>query len=159
MDENLTIGTPEAAVRSCVNVLARVFNCDEGRLAFYLDMYWQLRCRYEAEKSETLLSLLPSAPAHEPAREDIAAPGACAELASELQEEKKPSPAAAAAEEKRRIRNRLMESRSSITVPDIVKIANGNIQENQIRNIIETRPVPVAVYRILDAALDKLENK
>lgn len=158
MDENLTIGTPEAAVRSCVNVLARVFNCDEGRLAFYLDMYWQLRCRYEAEKGETLLSPLPSAPAHEPAREDIAVP-ARAEPASERQEEKKPSPAAAAAEEKRRIRNRLMEQRSSIAVPDIVKIANGNILEEQIRDIIECKPVPVAVYRILDAALDKLENK
>ena len=141
MDKNLTIGTPEAAVRSYVNVLARVFNCDEGCLAFCLDMYWQLRCRYEAEKGETLLSSLPSAPA------------------SELQEEKKPSPAAAAAEEKRRIRNRLMESRNSIAVPDIVKIANGNILEEQIRDISECKPVPVAVYRILDAALDKLADK
>lgn len=155
MDENLTIGTPEAAVRSCVNVLARVFNCDEGRLAFYLDMYWQLRCRYEAEKGETLLSPLPSAPAHEKTSQ----PPARAEPASDLQEEKKPSPAAAAAEEKRRIRNRLTESRSSIAVPDIVKIANGNIQEEQIRGIIECKPVPVAVYRILDAALDKLADK
>ena len=71
----------------------------------------------------------------------------------------RPSPAAAAAEEKRRIRNRLMESRNSIAVPDIVKIANGNILEEQIRDISECKPVPVAVYRILDAALDKLADK
>ena len=49
--------------------------------------------------------------------------------------------------------------KDGVGVLDIVKISNGNIKEETIRDIIESKPVPVAVYRILDAALDKLENK
>ena len=152
MDENLTIGTPEAAVRSCVNVLARVFNCDEGRLAFYLDMYWQLRCTYEANKTRMPLGdFFPEEPHDEPEK---------LSPAKEPEEGKKACPAAAAAEEKRRIRTRLMDTRKDgVGVLDIVKISNGNIKEETIRDIIQSKPVPVAVYRILDAALDKLENK
>ncbi len=37
------IGTPEAAVQSCVNLLAKVTNIPESKLAYYLDMYYQLR--------------------------------------------------------------------------------------------------------------------
>ena len=49
------IGTPEAAVQSCVNLLAKVTNIPENKLAYYLDMYYQLRDAYEAAKAEEWL--------------------------------------------------------------------------------------------------------
>ena len=49
------IGTPEAAVQSCVNLLAAVTNIPERKLAYYLDMYYQLRDAYEAARAEERL--------------------------------------------------------------------------------------------------------
>lgn len=41
------LGTPEAAVRSCVNLFSRLFEVPENYVACYLDMYYQLRLRSE----------------------------------------------------------------------------------------------------------------
>lgn len=49
------IGTPEAAVQSCVNLLAKVTGIQEAKLAYYLDMYYQLRDVYEAARAEERL--------------------------------------------------------------------------------------------------------
>jgi hypothetical protein len=46
MDE-LKIGTPEAALASCVNLFSRLFNVPEDYARYYLDMYYQLRQQYE----------------------------------------------------------------------------------------------------------------
>lgn len=50
-DTTLTpaIGTPEAAVRSCINLIATATDLREEQLAYWLDMYYQLRRVYEAE--------------------------------------------------------------------------------------------------------------
>ena len=69
------------------------------------------------------------------------------------------SPAAKAAAEKRRIRERFMQARSNgVTLGAIRKAANGGITEESLRDIIESKPVPVAVYRVLDKALDQMEQ-
>lgn len=49
------IGTPEAAVQAAVNLLAKVTNIPESKLAYYLDMYYQLRDAYEAARAEERL--------------------------------------------------------------------------------------------------------
>lgn len=62
MDENSPaprLGTPEAAVRAAVILIAKATGCAEGKLAYYLDMYYQLRNTSEAAK------------ARERAREDL----------------------------------------------------------------------------------------
>ena len=46
----LELGTPEAAVRSCVNLFARLFEQPEEYVACYLDMYYQLRRAWEDGK-------------------------------------------------------------------------------------------------------------
>lgn len=54
MEENSPapkLGTPEAAVQAAVNLLAKATGINESRLAYYLDMYYQLRNTYEAEKA------------------------------------------------------------------------------------------------------------
>ena len=210
------IGTPEAAVQSCVNLLAKVTNIPESKLAYYLDMYYQLRDAYEAARAEerleaqqneeTLLQVLhlppiypdpprtmntPTTPAEvtddlPPCRDAIPVPaaqrpdnGAAAELTEPLDppqaaglcetpdafsgfepvEIKASGPAAQAAAEKRRIKERLDKLRTAgVSVRRIVKAANGNITEDQIREIIDCKKMPIAVYRVLDGALDTLEG-
>jgi hypothetical protein len=68
-------------------------------------------------------------------------------------------PAAQAAAEKRRIKERLDRLRTAgVSVRRIVKAANGNVTEDQIRKIIDCEKMPIAVYRVLDGALDTLEG-
>lgn len=210
------IGTPEAAVQAAVNLLAKVTNIPESKLAYYLDMYYQLRDAYEAARAEerleaqrneeTLLQALhlppvypdpprtmntPTTPAEvtddlPPCRDAIPVPaaqrpdnGAAAELTEPLDppqaaelceapdafsgfepvEIKASGPAAQAAAEKRRIKERLDKLRTAgVSVRRIEKAANGNITEDQIRKIIDCEKMPIAVYRVLDGALDTLEG-
>ena len=42
------LGTPEAALRSCVNLISRVTGQPEELLAYWLDLYYQVRRQAEA---------------------------------------------------------------------------------------------------------------
>ena len=65
--------------------------------------------------------------------------------------------AADAAAEKRRIRERLVQMRAAgLSTPAIIKAANGAITHDQIHDILDAVPVPIAVYRVLDGALETL---
>lgn len=67
------------------------------------------------------------------------------------------SPAAAAAAFKRRTRDWLLEQRAAgLTIADIVKAGAGKITDGQILTILDGGRQPIAVYRALDAALDKV---
>ena len=43
MDEDLKLGTPETALRSCVSMLAALTSQREDQLIYWLDLYYQLR--------------------------------------------------------------------------------------------------------------------
>ena len=45
--ERPELGTTEAAVRSCVNLIALATHTDEEHLAYWLDCYYQLRVAHE----------------------------------------------------------------------------------------------------------------
>lgn len=47
----LELGTPEAAVRSCVSLMASVMGQREELLAYWLDLYYQVRAVYERENA------------------------------------------------------------------------------------------------------------
>lgn len=49
--------------------------------------------------------------------------------------------------------------REGVTMQRIVKAADNNITEDQILGIRECRRVPVAVYRVLAATLDRIEKQ
>lgn len=67
--------------------------------------------------------------------------------------------AAQAAAEKRKIKERLDRLRNAgVSVKRIVKAAGGCITEDQIREIIDCKKLPIAVYRVLNGALDQLEG-
>lgn len=180
------LGTPEAAVQAAVNLLAKVSGINETKLAYYLDMYYQLRDAYEAAKAAEQLDAqrvddaphfaLYRSPACLPADgtgedtngqdgtgagtgggEPLPPPDAFRGF--EPVEIKAGGPAAQAAAEKRRIKERLDTLRAAgVSVKRITKAANGNITEDQIREIIDCKRMPIAVYRVLDAALDTLEG-
>lgn len=48
-NERPELGTTEAAVRSCVNLIALATHTDEEHLAYWLDLYYQVRSRHEKE--------------------------------------------------------------------------------------------------------------
>lgn len=50
MKEELQLGTTEAAVRSCVSIIAAVTAQREEILAYWLDLYYQVRRTYEIEQ-------------------------------------------------------------------------------------------------------------
>ena len=49
LEKQTTLGTREAAVLSCVNVIAAVTAQREELLAYWLDLYYQVRLAYERE--------------------------------------------------------------------------------------------------------------
>ena len=50
--ETPAIGTTEAAVRSCVSLMAAVFGQSEDLIAYWLDLYFQVRSAYEREQRQ-----------------------------------------------------------------------------------------------------------
>lgn len=46
------LGTPEAAVRSCVALISAVTGQREEYMAYWLDLYFQVRCVYERTQAE-----------------------------------------------------------------------------------------------------------
>lgn len=199
------IGTPEAAVQSCVNLLAKVTGIQEAKLAYYLDMYYQLRDAYEAAKAEERMEAMrleravmaacaktpvypdpprtmntpaaledvketPQSPASAPVTAPLAgepsgttdseAPPTLPDAFSGfVPVEVKSTGASALAAEKRRIKDRLDRLRAAgVSVKWIVKAADDCITEDQIREIIDCQKMPIAVYRVLDGALNQLEG-
>ena len=181
IDEKLTIGTPEAALASCVNLFSRLFNVPEDYARYYLDMYYQLRLQYErGDEPEPPKKTKKPRPAYE-TRRTMNDPEKLPEAAPETEREEKfqevlasvnagSAPrktagdhaignhhAADAAAEKRRIRDRLLQMRQNgVSTPQIIKGGNGCITEDQIRLIVDAKPVPIAVYRVLDGVLETL---
>ena len=158
------LGSPEAAVQAAVNLLAAVTKLDERKLAYWLDMYYQLRSRYEKEKvSEKSMEAMNTyfelstalTKAEEILAEETVVPGVPDCSIDPVPE----SPAAKAAQEKRRIRERFMQARTNgVTLDSIRDSAAYKITEDELLKIRESLPVPIAKYRILDDALDKLEQ-
>lgn len=188
-------------MQAAVNLLAKVTGINESKLAYYLDMYYQLRDAYEAARAEERLEAqqaevspleaftrLPVAYSDPPRTMNVsAAPAAAdeepedtlspAEDGQETEggqdapetEDKLPgfvpvevktgSPSAQAAAEKRRIKERLDRLRAAgVSVKRLVKTANGNITEEQIREILDCHKMPIAVYRVLDGVMNTLEG-
>lgn len=159
------LGSPEAAVQAAVNLLAKVTDVNESRLAYYLDMYYQLRCRYEAEKALASLkevflagpelSAERPSPADPPDGGNPCEPDASEEPPPEVT--KVPAPRDTA--EKRRIRERYLKARADgVTLDSIRDSASYKITEDELMKIRESLPVSIAKYRILDDALDHLEQ-
>lgn len=182
MDNELPkLGTTEAAVRSCVSVIAAVTAQREDVLAYWLDLYYQVRCAYEAEnrhedpavrnliRIEDLYPLLRDmftrelksaldgktvVPLAGIPTEQPDKPAEPEQTAEEIVEPKKVNGWAA---KKNAIRNRLLEARATgVTIPQIVQASEGAITDSEIFKILNTQKVPFDIYRSLGAALEAL---
>ena len=59
-NERPALGSPEAAVRSMVNLISTAAHVDEEQLAYWLDAYYQLRAAYEhADETEPFRPAVP----------------------------------------------------------------------------------------------------
>lgn len=147
------LGTAEAAVRSCVNLISRATGQPEQLLAYWLDLYFQVRLKLEQP---------PAPPVQGSCREQPAAPRPPLESdepvgISEQSQSAAPkkSPQAEAAEFKRATLARLEAALAKgIKMGDI---AGGSLTDSQILSIRERKPMPITVYRELDHALDHFD--
>ena len=149
------LGTPVAALRSVVNLISRAVGQPEEILAYWLDLYYQVRQILEMENAASW-----TPPAEKPAEFTPPEPSGITEQFKPFEPSKpeKATGAAAAAKFKRETLQRLQAARKDgLSTPQIVKLAENNITEDQVREILDAKPVPVAVYRILAAALDRRE--
>ena len=71
MTERPELGTTEAAVRSCVNLIALATHTDEEHLAYWLDCYYQLRRAHDRAEFFAQQAM-PTSPF--PAEETVEAP-------------------------------------------------------------------------------------
>ena len=159
------LGSPEAAVQAAVNLLAKVTGVNESRLAYYLDMYYQLRCRYECDKELAPLKAVffpgstPSAERPSPADPPDGGNPCESDAPEEMPPEATKVPAPRDTAEKRRIRERYLKARADgVTLDSIRDSAAYKITEDELMKIRESLPVSIAKYRILDDALDHLEQ-
>lgn len=191
MDEMITklpaLGTPEAAVQTCVNLIARATGQSEERLAYWLDLYYQVRSAYEAEEDrrqqeqrnmDMIRALCSprmtgepkaSAPDQPEPPNDAPAPpadpeGSPPEAPTPKTSAAKGNPAgnsygADAAAFKRETRERLLRLRAEgMTIGELEKVAP-RLGHDRIMNVLEGKRMAVDFYRELAAVLDEIEQK
>lgn len=177
--ETLALGTPEAAVRSCVSLMAAVTGQPEKYLTYWLDLYYQVRRAYEKsnrmppltpEEQESLLAnfreeLKPSRarPLTPEDRLHIETPRAEAK-ADEAPPPKVtgagkawrsgPSPTA---KFKQKIFDRIRTARAKgMTYAQIASMGDG-ITENTIIMALNAEKVSMACWHEIKRALDRIE--
>lgn len=169
------LGTPEAAVESCVSLIAGMTGQPEKIVHYWLDLYFQVRLVYEREAakepeaSPALGLAVSDAPAAEPgpgpdtredppqtpsAQQDVVMPGFTRRPGAQTGN----TYALAAAEFKRETSARLIRMREAgLTTATIVEHSDGKLQDTTIWDILNAKRVPIESYRILAAVLDKIE--
>lgn len=185
MDQLPELGTRAAAVAAIESMMFRAIGArdlEPLQLRYWLDAYYQARLAQDLELGPEVSN----PPEIQVDQFGYETPGAESgpEAAAEAQQKTEPaakpqrmrpvgwtdgnqlptdpatySGTAAAAKFKREQYERLQRFlREGVTMQRIVKAADGNITEDQILGIRECRRVPVAAYRVLEAALDRIET-
>ena len=179
------LGTAEAAVRSCVSLMAAVMGQREDLLAYWLDLYFQVRIAYEREarhedpavrnlvRIEDLYPLLNDMFTRElrnalDGKTVVPLAGIPADRPDEPEPKTVPETTVAEimgpkigvkgwAAKKTAIRDRLIAARKDgVTIAQIVDASAGGLTDSVIFKIINTEKVPFDAYRALGAALEAL---
>ena len=174
------IGTAEAAVQSCVRLIASVAGQPEALVAYWLDLYYQVRCAYERENApepdpqiitradlypvlrELMQDALKNAAGDGPPRARRAG------IASHENPRVASDPTVAEihgpqtgvkgwAAEKVAIRERLIAARDQgVTAAQLVTASEQKISDGEIYAILNASKVDMDTYRRLEAALEAL---
>ena len=179
-DAAATIGTPEAAVRSCVTLIASVTGQPEELTERYLDLYYQTRraAELEAEREKFLrswnadgtLTVLAEDVRHElssttektdPERPkakkkvDFDEVLASASAGAKMPEKPKNAPYGKI---KAEIRDRFVALRAQgMTLAQAVNLSGGKVTDGQILNIMNGSKVGMDAYNALEDAMNKWE--
>lgn len=166
------LGTRAAAVAAIESLIYTALHApgtlEPERLRYWLDAYYQARRAQEIEEQvdgRDVQSGAPQTVASDEPRKDGDGKKAKRHMPVGWTDgfepgESKKAPAAEAAALKREQFERLQRLlREGVTMQRIIKAAEGSITEDQILGIRECRRVPVAVYRVLQAAMDRIETE
>ena len=174
------IGTAEAAVQSCVRLIASVAGQPEALVAYWLDLYYQVRCVYERENApepdpwvitradlypvmrELMQDALKSAAGDGPPRASSAGsatgdgpPRASAPTVAEISGPQ--TGVKGWAKKKAAIRDRLVSARAEgMTIPQLVEASGGKLEDEDIFGILNAAKADMDTYRRLEAALEAL---
>ena len=172
-DLELQLGTPEAAVRSCVRLMSTLFEQPERYVAYYLDRYYQVRCLYESSlrkedpvarhlvKIEDLYALLSDLFARELGREQETtqtgkpAASAFAENIAEAEPEPEaPKKNGAYAKYKMRVMTQLTDARAQgRTIAEIANASDGAISDKDVIAALNARQLPIVKWKAIETAL------
>lgn len=170
------IGTAEAAVQSCVRLIASVAGQPEALVAYWLDLYWQVRNIYERENApEPDPQIITRADLYPVLRElmqDALKSTVRSEAKDRLKKREKPAeedgqscaeilgPQTGVkgwAAKKAAIRDRLIAARDQgVTAAQLVTASEQKISDAEIYAILNAAKADMDTYRRLEAALEAL---
>lgn len=160
--EQLPLGTTEAAVRSCVSVIAAVTAQREEILAYWLDLYYQVRRAYEIEQEREEDPRLIRREDLYPVMRELMR-DAFKSIAKEQAQARAEIKAAEAKKTrsqtpfKRQVADELEAARKAgVTVPQIVEASGGKLSDGDVLAILEKQVMGPGVYVALHDALNKL---
>ena len=174
MEKGPEIGSAEAAVRSCVSLMAAVTGQREEILAYWLDLYWQVRSAYEREtapeEDPTILRKGDLYPAIREMMQDAIRSVIRAEAKERIekreapqQSEEVPAPSDGApklshwAKTKQDVLARLTDTRDQgVTFAQIITASDASVTEKELIRVLNAEKVPFETYKRIEAALGAL---
>lgn len=170
-DTRPAIGTAEAAVQSCVRLIASVAGQPEALVAYWLDLYWQVRNVYERENAPEpdpqVITRADLYPVMRELMQDALRSAVRSEAKDRLKKREKPAEEAeepetearprAWAAKKAAIRDRLIAARDQgVTAAQLVTASEQKISDGEIYAILNAAKADMDTYRRLEAALEAL---
>lgn len=165
------IGTAEAAVQSCVRLISSVAGQPEALVAYWLDLYYQVRCVYERENAPEpdpqVITRADLYPVMRELMQDALRSAVRSEAKDRMKKREKPEekddepeteprPRAWAAK-KAEIRGRLIAARDhGVTAAQLVTASEQKISDAEIYAILNAAKADMDTYRRLEAALEAL---
>ena len=175
MEERPEIGSAEAAVRSCVSLMAAVTGQREEILAYWLDLYWQVRSAYERknapepepEEDPTILRRGDLYPVIREMMQDALRSTIHAEAKGRIEKRKKPEPEPKAEEDDQKISYWARTKRDTLarlkaardqgaTFAQIIEAADASVTEKELIRVLNAEKVPFETYKRIEAALGAL---
>ena len=170
------IGTAEAAVQSCVRLIASVAGQPEALVAYWLDLYWQVRNIYERENAPEpdpqVITRADLYPVMRELMQDALKSAVRSEARDRLKKREKPAeedgqscaeilgPQTGVkdwAAKKAAIRDRLIAARDQgVTAAQLVTASEQKISDGEIYAILNAAKADMDTYRRLEAALEAL---
>lgn len=165
-EDRPAIGTPAAALESCVTLISAVTGQPETLMGYYLDLYYQVRSQAEAAKAETPSTAeavpLPQTPqaaggGKKQKKVDFEEVLASASAGAKMPPEKKKAEPWGSV--KREIRERFIALRAKgMTIAQTVNLSGKKLTDGDVMNIMNGGKAEMKIYTALEDAMNKWEQ-